>query len=379
MYTTRKTAAVSQAANVLPDQLEFQSLRYKKVGGARDEEIFVFEDMQELSGFLDPKNWSRIHRLSKGRSFTATAKVGDAEKAIKVRRVRGEDDIVYQSFSESFPKPAAFENIRRARFLYEKLRYEDDSIVVTAETPLGVVKSRDYGDVEVYLLPKETTHLHRLDGKDRQDAEAALGRYWELCENLDGHRVCEHDMVDVEQNIYFGRDRRGRMVLVKTDSEFTEIFSIRKLDRDIADVESMLSTVGFDSARYEGAGVYKSLRGHLVAERLVGATKLMSEEEKRGFLSADVAGKLVKAVESCAFGKRDEPRVDFMNMLTTILSESSQIAPNQRAEYVAEISDALTSCGKSERDYIVLSGRIRKNYRNIRPPAGEKDGMLWGI
>jgi len=389
MNTTKKSENASSDLSSLPESYATPSSRFTQITGARGDEILVLEEMIGQAALLDPSNWGNIQKINKGRSFTAVVKTSEGDKPIKVRTVRSADNVVFLSFSESFPPPSALENMKKAHFLFKKLRYDDDETVIRVETPLGITKTREYGDVEIYPLPENVKLLRQLAGEDRADAEKALKKYQTLCTDVGGYRVYEHDIEDLEQNIFFRRDDAGRMMLIKTDTEFTEIIDLKKLDENIRSIEIMLSSMDFNPSEYEGARPFKSFRGHVVAEHILNATRLMTPEEKEKFLSPEVAGRLTvsarefseKKATNATGGWARKSRYgtggDFLMILTNELSIASEIVPGQRSQYAIGISDALLASNGDERTFIQHSGAIRGKYQRIRPITSEKDGVLW--
>jgi hypothetical protein len=53
--------------------------------------------------------------------------------------------------------------------------------------------------------------------------------------------------------------------------------------------------------------------------------------------------------------------------------------PKQRRDYIIEMGDVVGLCGGNERELFTRSFRVEEKYKKIKPPGGEKDGILWDI
>jgi len=331
----------------------------------------------EYAGALNPSSWSPAGFRGMSRAYPVESSAHGKTVNLILRRVRSPDDPVAVSFSDSFPAPDASRNLRKALFIHKNLRFEDDSVVVRAEKPLGLVRMPDGSELEAYLMEEGAVKRGQMGGRGREDAEKAIKKYLKVKRNLRGFMYLDSDMNELDDNLLFSRDERGRTVLTKIDSEYTRVVDLGNLRVRAESVDSMLESAGFSPRGFEGVGFYRSVVGHAVAERLLDACALMDGVQERVFLSPENAGALVKSAEGYALKAGGDPRAEFMSTLSTVLSVCSEIVPAQRAGYVRAMAGLLDRwVGRRQRD-LVESGRVEAGFAKIKPSLGEKDGLLW--
>ncbi|MBD3389145.1 MAG: hypothetical protein GF416_08630 [Candidatus Altiarchaeales archaeon] len=354
----------------MPGPLAAESTKFTEYefGKAR---AYALPGAEEYTETLDPRGWDRKGKTSKRRSERVTA-AGGVE--LVVRSVRTGDDVVAESFAEEFPRPSASENVRKADFIHRNLRYEDGELVIRAERPLGYVRHADGREEEVYLAWEDILRQYRdVEPGEREQADRAWDRYREIKRDLNGFRFVDTDMIEKDDNVLFGTDGRGRAVVFKKDSEYTRVVDLGMLREDCERVEGMMRSVGFDPSAVEGRTVFKSIAGHGVAERLIDATTLMSPIQSQEMLSPQVAGELVMA--SWEHSRHDP--AEFMQTLTTALSDAREIVPEQRCDFIRANTQAIRDAQGDGNELLRRRAGV-KGFKRIRAVGTEKGDLLWG-
>lgn len=178
---------------------------------------------------INPENWVEQRILTGTRSGHVVESRLEGEPVILVARPqRSEEEVVARRFKlEMFP-PDVRLNLKKAQFMHDQIRYEDDEIVVGYEIPIGFVERPGRRPEEVYVgYPAAHDKDLYLMEENPPGAEERVGRcidkFNELHHRHPTHSFLEHDGFSEEFDFIFQNDDRGRTVLIKYDTEFMEI------------------------------------------------------------------------------------------------------------------------------------------------------------
>ena len=335
-----------------------------------DVKAFVLPQAEEFAEALDPRQWQRKGKIVIKRSEEVTTTEG---RRLVVRSVRPQDNVIAESFSHDFPPANARDNILKADYIYRNLRYEDDMIEISAERPLGYIRHPDGREEEVFLaLSPEYCHYGKVDHSDRSIVDGAWKRYNDVKMDLNGIMYVDTDMAEKGDNVLFHCEPGGKVRVLKKDTEYTRIVDLGCFNDDCERVDGMLRDVGVDPADIEGKSVYRSLVGHVVSEKLIDATTLLNPIQTQELLSQYVGGQL--AITCWEYSNHD-PTI-FMSTLTTTLTDSREIVPGQRCDFIRANTKAINDSQGQDNELNRLRAGI-KWHKRIRLSDDEKGEMIW--
>ncbi len=342
---------------------------------------FVLPDARDKTELLDPKRWDRQIKTSPRRSQLVILK--DEQVRLNVRSMRSPDDDTMVSFAEEFALPSAAENVKKAQFIYEHLRYEDTEIKIEAERPLGYVQYPGGKEEEVYLaITEEKRNYGQLDQDEKKRADKAWEKYNKVKRDLKGFEFVDTDLVEKADNVLFSFDTIGRVVVTKKDTEYTRIVDLKKLEKEAIELDESLASIGFMSGPYDTDTPYGSKTGHNVSERLLGACRLMTDDQAKEFLGPRISGELVKRIrgynEENQGPESDEKalKTGFMNTLSTLLSDMSELVPEHRIEFTKATIQNLSDAKGDERALFSSQFRSKSGFESLKPIQDDKAGII---